>query len=66
MPEVIKPVRTVRVTMTCDVPECGGTMVSGGHVFLTYPLKYPHTCDKCGVSTTYRIQYPTVRHEVSE
>lgn len=53
-----------------EVCECGGDFVFDGRVLTSYPLKFSHTCNKCGKTVTLDRQYPStqtgVRDEVIE
>lgn len=55
-------VKPVKVEMSC--PRCGsGRMLPGDTVLTTYPLQYPHECNSCGYTETYRKIYPYIEYE---
>lgn len=62
MPEMKKPVQTMRVDYVCDVCNTG-VMTATGMVLTSYPPQYEHTCSHCGAVGRLRNQYPTVRYE---
>lgn len=60
MKEVKKPIREYVVHAMC---ECGGEFIPGDVVFMTYPVQYSHTCNKCGASATFNKKYPSIEYE---
>lgn len=59
--EIRKIVRTYSVDKSCD--ECKvGFMRPANTALLTYPQKYPHTCDKCGNEDVYYKTYPSIEY----
>lgn len=36
----------------------GGSMISTGIMLTSYPAKYPHVCNICGVEVTFNRKYP--------
>lgn len=61
MSEYYKKVKTYQVVYICDVCR-RGEMKPTGMALLTAPPQYPHTCDKCGASTTFREIYPRLEY----
>lgn len=58
-------VNCVEITMICD--KCGaGVMGPTGYSYMTSPPKYPHKCNKCGNSDTYRKIYPCIEYRKIE
>lgn len=60
MPEINNKMRVVKVEYRCD--ECEeGNMQSTGLCLTSNPPQYPHVCDNCGHSQTFRKRkYPYV------
>lgn len=56
-------VRTFVVDMLCD--KCGeGYMRPEGNIVLTtYPLQYPHRCNRCGYTRSFIKKYPYTDNE---
>ena len=54
-------VKTYRVRMLCD--ECNGEMKATGETLMTYPPKYIHKCELCGLVVTYAVSYPYIIYE---
>ena len=55
-------VRTYRIDLICD--ECGGRMAPTGQALMSYPVQYPHKCEKCGAGITVRgNQYPCLIYD---
>ena len=44
--------------------QCGGVFIlQPGRVLLSYPAKYPHKCNRCGLERNLAERYPrTFRH----
>ncbi len=63
MPEIEEEVKTYKVIYICD--ECfEGEMEWNGIGLTTYPMQYPHKCNKCGALKTFRDRhYPLLRKE---
>lgn len=53
-------VKSYTVRMYC---KCNGEMIPTGEVLMSYPPKYPHLCNSCGVKQTFDRKYPYVSHE---
>lgn len=50
------------VKMICD--KCGkGEMIESDDSILTYPPQFPHMCNNCGYTATYRCRYPHTKLE---
>ena len=65
MSEHDKEVKTYQVVYICDA--CGeGEMRPTGSLLLTAPPQYPHVCDKCGASKTFREIYPRLEYRKFE
>ena len=66
MGEIRHEVRTFLVDMVCE--SCGvGYMRPVGNIALsTYPIQYPHKCDKCGYTQNYTKNYPYEVYEYWE
>lgn len=60
MKEIKKPVREYIVHAMC---ECGGEFILGDMALMTYPVQYPHICNKCGASETFNKRYPSIEYE---
>lgn len=59
MPEFETPKQVVSVDYICD--KCGeGTMVFEGIILMSYPPRYPHICNSCSHSQTFKVKYPTI------
>lgn len=59
--EQMTEVRSFEISMKCD--KCGvGNMVPTGYSYMTSPPKYPHECNKCDNSETYRKTYPCIEY----
>lgn len=59
MAERVVPVVQVMVHMDCDEPNCKGEMIATGDALLSYPARYPHKCNQCGCTATYKgHRYP--------
>lgn len=62
MAETKQPVTAYQIDMQCE--ECGaGQMKPIGTAYLTSPLRYPHQCNHCGHTDTYRTTYPRISYE---
>ena len=48
----------VKIEYNCDVENCTGKMISTGIMLTSYPAKYPHVCNICGVEVTFNRKYP--------
>lgn len=60
--EMKRVVKTFEVDFQC--PKCAeGRLRPSGIAFMTYPLKYPHRCNKCEYEEVFRVQYPYIKHE---
>lgn len=58
---VSKPCKTVVRHAMC---ECGGEYKCCENIVLTtYPVQYPHDCDKCGNRITFFEKYPYVDYD---
>ena len=66
MGEIRHEVRTFLVDMVCE--SCGvGYMRPVGNIALsTYPIQYPHKCDKCGYIKKKKKNYPYEVYEYWE
>lgn len=60
MKEVKKPVQEYVIHAMC---ECGGEFIIGDVVLTTYPVQYPHICNKCGKKATFDKRYPNIEYE---
>jgi hypothetical protein len=59
MPKNIDKVETVKVDYTCD--SCSeGKMRPTGMALTSYPMQYPHKCEKCEHEATYDVNYPYI------
>lgn len=52
-----------KIIVTKKYCECGGEMLPNGNYLCTYPLKYSHTCNKCGNIEAYWDKYPKVEYK---
>ena len=42
---------------------CGGEMFPTGQALMTYPVQYPHVCERCeAVDNVYGERYPLVEY----
>ncbi len=65
MPEEINPVSSVLMSYICD--ECGeGGLVSTGVMFPSWPAKYEHICDCCGMRAALNEPYPRIEYDLVE
>ncbi len=65
MAETKQPVTVYRTDMQCD--QCGiGQMRPTGYAYPTSPPQYPHQCNHCGHTDTYRKVYPQISYEIKE
>ena len=55
MRRTMTQVRTYNVRLYCD---CGEELAWNGLGLLTNPPQFPHTCPKCGFTTTLPEHYP--------
>lgn len=61
MDELIKEkVQPIKIFAKC---ECGGHFESTGICLMSYPCQYPHICNKCGKSETFKCTYPKIEFE---
>lgn len=61
--ESTNELKTVRVTMNCDAPNCKGEMRFMGMTLTSYPPQYPHQCTVCKTNRTFWVLYPEIRYE---
>jgi ribosomal protein L37E len=63
MSEIRLEVKNYVVDMLCD--RCGeGYMRPEGNIVLTtYPLQYPHKCNRCGYTRSFIKKYPYLNNE---
>lgn len=58
------PVEMVQVEILCD--KCDeGSYHGTGQVLTSNPPQYPHRCNHCGDTKTFKNRYPTVGHRPS-
>lgn len=63
MAETKQPVTAYQIDMQCD--QCGaGQMRPGKFSHPTNPPQYPHWCNSCGHTDTYRKVYPYISYEI--
>lgn len=55
-----KKVQPIKVIAKCD---CGGEFEPTGMCLATYPYQYPHICNKCGKSETFKYTFPKIEFE---
>lgn len=61
MQEIKRKVVTYEYDMRCDKCE-EGFMRPTGAALMSYPIQYPHKCNKCGYETNYYVTYPDIRN----
>lgn len=57
-------VKVYQDRLYCD--ECGEEMQFTGMALATYPMQYPHECQKCGNRMTKNDIYPKIRYKEIE
>lgn len=55
--------RQVRVFQTRKMCECGGEYLPENIVLTTYPVQYPHKCNKCGKREVLDARYPKIEYK---
>ena len=58
MGEIRHEVRTFLVDMVCENCSEGYMRPVGNIALSTYPIQYPHKCEKCGYTQNYTKNYP--------
>jgi len=54
-------VKTYEVDYKC--PKCNdGYLRPTGYTLMSYPVKFPHVCNKCQYGITLDKSYPTIEH----
>lgn len=61
--EIAEEVKTVKVRMTCDAPECKGEFVYANSVANSIPPQYVHKCTSCKREKMFFKEYPFIRHD---
>ena len=65
MGETKRRVIPICVDYICD--KCGEGRMRPGNTYLpTYPVQYPHECDRCGNVQTFLCKYPRIEYEETE
>ena len=56
-----REVKTFLTRLIC--PSCDGEMKPTGMTLTTYPVKYPHICEGCGLASVEKVTYPVLTYE---
>jgi Zn finger protein HypA/HybF involved in hydrogenase expression len=65
MAETYFAVETLRAEYWCDNCDTA-PMTAAGHVLMTDPPKYPHTCPNCGHKKNLDSRYPKIIYKGRE
>lgn len=60
---VKKEVKTHVTHAMCD---CGGEFKPTNMILSTFPVQYPHDCNKCGKREIFYERYPKIEYEEEE
>ena len=63
---MIKIKKEVKAYKVCAICECGGEYEYQGVAFATWPVQYPHICNRCGNVDTFLSVYPKIEYEEVE
>ena len=59
--QIIK--KEVKTYMTHALCSCGGEFKFIDMILPTYPVQYPHDCNKCGKREIFYERYPKIEYE---